>query len=158
VLFGSPIMQPASLSETVELSLAPVWPGLLAQAASPERKAMPTTEQPEQQICLRIATLLFALQKRAYQKSGRATIVGAYPSSPAVRGAGEGRLGVQLLDGDVVIGSFPGVRAVNFEAGLNAEQIVATLQPGILAGCILEVGQQVEVGYAGRRRPVSVPT
>ena len=50
---------------------------------------MPTTEQPEKKICLRITALLFALQKRVYQKSGRATIVGAYPSSPAACGAGE---------------------------------------------------------------------
>jgi hypothetical protein len=89
-------MQPASVVGAVELSFAPawpVWPGLLAQVASPERKAMPTTEQPEQEICLRIATLLFAVQKRAYQKV-RAERQSSMPTRPPRRLVAPGRTGL----------------------------------------------------------------
>gem|GEM_PF-6055007 len=83
---------------------------------------------------------------------------GAYLSSPAARGAGERRFYTQLLDADVVIRGAP-VAAVHFETGLNAEQVGSGLQSGVsMAGCVLEVGQQVEIGYAGRpgrRHPIA---
>ena len=87
VEFGSPTMQPASFREAPPVPRAPpvlpappeavesgqpaslVWPELVVQADTPERKAMPTTEQPKIKFRLRIAALLFVLQKLVYQKS-----------------------------------------------------------------------------------------
>src|SRR5664280_1476462 len=142
-----PLCEPPAPPEAVEsvppAPFAPVWLELLVQADIPERKAMPTTEQPKIKFCLRIAALLFAPQKQACQKSGPGDNC-RVPTCPPRRPMAPGRDGFapQLLDADVVIRGAP-VAAVHFETGLNAEQVGSGLQSGVsMAGCVLEVGQQ----------------